>query len=336
MPRPVSARRVCGFTLIELLVVIAIIAILIGLLLPAVQKVREAAARMKCQNNLKQIGLALHNYHDANSKFPAAGVLTHNNTQCSRDNNSGYGGPNISGLFYMAPYFEQDALYRMYDQVKGQTYPHDNPNNVAVAQTDISILICPSDDNKKVQITGACFVNPNPYTAPFPQNNGGTNYVFGGGPGNSWDYLSQSYAGNDSPDMGGAFGPNIKRALTEISDGTSNTFAMGEVLWIDHASNVSAGNGEGGKPAWTVGFATQITFQTGGGINAPWPCKGPNTTIAAGSCGSPRAAALQSRHSGGVNVMMCDGSVRFLSQNTAQNVLDAAVTRNGGETLGLD
>src|SRR5262245_7689042 len=108
-----SSRR-GAFTLIELLVVIAIIAILIALLVPAVQKVREAAARTQCINNMKQIGLALHNYHGVNKYFPPACTVTNSGASgncCS----SGYGFPNISGLYYLLPYLEQEGLYRQFD-----------------------------------------------------------------------------------------------------------------------------------------------------------------------------------------------------------------------------
>jgi prepilin-type processing-associated H-X9-DG protein len=165
---------------------------------------------------------------------------------------------------------------------------------------------------------------------------GGTNYVFCGGSGNSWTFHAELVAGNYKGDVGGPFGPNAKRAITDISDGTSNTFMLGEVLWIDHANNANSGNGQGGKPAWVVGYATAITFQSGSGINANWACKGPTVTIATGACGSPRAAALQSKHTNGCNVAMCDGSIRYLNQNTSQAALDAAATRAGNETVPLE
>jgi prepilin-type N-terminal cleavage/methylation domain-containing protein/prepilin-type processing-associated H-X9-DG protein len=333
-------RQRFGFTLIELLVVIAIIAILIGLLLPAVQKIREAAARMQCSNNLHQIALAAHNYHDANNNFPPAGIFgPPTKPGCGPGYNSG---PSTSGLFYLLPYIEQDNLYKLYDQVEGQQYqgtttaPRAGKNDV-VGQSVVPTYLCPSDGNTKVQIIGGCLISPLlPWASPFPLDTGGTNYVFNGGAGNSWSFYNELVAKNYMADHGGVFGPNSKTTLPSISDGTSNTFMLGEVLWVDHANNANVGNGQGGKPAWVVGYATNITFQTGSGINANWLCKGPTITVPTSACGSPRAAALQSRHSGGVNIALCDGSVRFLSQNTAQNVLDAAATRNGGEVFSLD
>jgi prepilin-type N-terminal cleavage/methylation domain-containing protein/prepilin-type processing-associated H-X9-DG protein len=338
VPRASAPRR--GFTLIELLVVIAIIAILIGLLLPAVQKVREAAARMKCSNNLKQLAIACHSFHDVNNGLPSAGnFMTPARPGCGPGYNSG---PSISGLFFLLPYIEQDNLYKQYNQTEGQQYqgttaaPRALPNDT-VGQTAVQTFLCPSDPNTKVQIIGGCLISPLlPWASPFPLDTGGTNYVFNGGPGNSWTFHAELTARNYKGDKGGAFGPNSKYPLAGISDGTSNTFMFGEVLWVDHANNVPAGNGQGGKPAWVVGYATNMTFQTGGGINANWPCKGPTITVATTACGQPRAAALQSKHTGGCQVALCDGSVRFLSQNTAQNVLDAAATREGGEVLQIN
>jgi prepilin-type N-terminal cleavage/methylation domain-containing protein len=132
----VPRRERGGFTLIELLVVIAIIAILIGLLLPAVQKVREAALRLQCQNNLKQIGLALHGFHDANGTFPPGGVT---NGPCC-DTQSG-----ATWTIHILPYLEQEPLYKQYDF----TVPNEHRNNQAVRQTFVKVYTCPADINAR-------------------------------------------------------------------------------------------------------------------------------------------------------------------------------------------
>jgi prepilin-type N-terminal cleavage/methylation domain-containing protein len=136
--RFVRRRRWCGFTLIELLVVIAIIAVLIGLLLPAVQKIREAASRMSCTNNLKQIGLALHNYHDTNSKFPPGGVT--NGGCCSTPSGANW-------AIYILPYIEQDNLYKQYDFTIPNEANADPKRPISVVRQIVKTYNCPSDPN---------------------------------------------------------------------------------------------------------------------------------------------------------------------------------------------
>jgi len=316
-----------AFTLIELLVVIAIIAILIALLLPAVQQAREAARRSTCKNNLKQLGLALHNYHDAHSTYPPSSI---NSGTGSPNGCAGWGIPAISGLTLLLPYIDQANVYNLYNFDIGQTDPS---VNVTAMNTDIPALVCPTDPNTVVQVTGAC------YKFPFPagQYSGGTNYVFCTGTGTNWAFLGSA---GSAPDLGGIFLENGKKRIRDVTDGTSNTIAMGEVLWVDHANN-PPGNGVGGKPAWAVGVGTQIGFSSTVGINFDWEqfagspgqCRGPNTTSGT-ACGGARPAALQSVHVGGCHVLLGDGAVRFLSENIDQTTLDRLAQRADGEVVG--
>jgi prepilin-type N-terminal cleavage/methylation domain-containing protein len=205
-----------GFTLIELLVVIAIIAILIGLLLPAVQKVREAAARMSCSNNLKQIGLAAHNYESA------FGVLPPGNNRNSR----------IGALAYLLPYVEQDNVFRQIETTKlavpatgGFWY---GGTSWGAAHTKIKTFQCPSDGSNDITPTvgqwAFLFTDPSAlYAGPFAPGAyptlGNTNYAPNAG-----------YLGAVFPTLAGPFFTDSKTRLTALTDGTSNTYAFGEYL----------------------------------------------------------------------------------------------------------
>jgi prepilin-type N-terminal cleavage/methylation domain-containing protein/prepilin-type processing-associated H-X9-DG protein len=247
-------RRRQGFTLIELLVVIAIIAILIGLLLPAVQKVREAAARMSCQNNLKQFGLAAHNYHDANQKMPPAVLIPYwvdNDPSNLTLNISSPFGPNWA--VFLLPYIEQDNLYRAANVVSYPGTANVGPGKVAgynlswrvVVGTSIKTFLCPSDPNN-----GQPYNDASGTDAPVPvQTWARGNYAatagftdfdhtaYGGnalgnepfsGPGDSTsDGIPAHMTGPVS--KGPIFAINFGSKITDITDGTSNTIMFNEV-----------------------------------------------------------------------------------------------------------
>src|SRR5262245_26984396 len=196
----VRSRRVAGFTLIELLVVIAIIAILIGLLLPAVQKVREAAARAKCANNMKQLGLALHNFHDFNGGFPAARLEIPP------------GGPVVhSWPPYVMPFLEQENVSRRYRFDRTWNDPATNDANPGgINQTELAVFLCPSAPGGRKGTRGRGIMDyspantitrPNPYVSNMPPSD---------------------------PTNIGILGKNVLRRITDVTDGVSNTILLAE------------------------------------------------------------------------------------------------------------
>jgi prepilin-type N-terminal cleavage/methylation domain-containing protein/prepilin-type processing-associated H-X9-DG protein len=307
MNRPPSARGPCrAFTLIELLVVIAIIAILIGLLLPAVQKVREAAARMSCTNNLKQIALAAHNYHDANGVLPV-------NTQ-----RYGFGAWNWSAqqrqnswswLARLLPYIEQDNLYRL-GNIPNNTFGQD----LAVLATPVKTFFCPSD-NAQSLVTMTERINLEGGRIALTNYKGvsGSNWCWG-------DWFNRGPTGNCN---GLNFGDGIfyrddwkkPRRLTDITDGTSNTFMVGE--------DVPEKNGHCSWPYSNHAVGTC-------GI-------GPNSKRSNGAAYSsrdwPNVYSFRSRHPGGLQFAYADGSVHFISDSIPLTVYRALATVSGGEVI---
>ncbi len=323
MPRPPHPRMRRGFTLVELLVVIGIIAILVGLLLPAVQKVREAAGRAQCLNNLKQIALAAHHYHDDHARFPTGVHIA--TLVGSRPT----GGTNLwVGLL---PYIEQDNLSRQWDCC-------DNRNNVAggtnATQAQVvKLLLCPSDllPQPVVQLD-ATLASP-------------WSYGF---------YGMSSYGGNAGkrsfptgnpplyPEMtrDGIFFMDSCIRLTDVSDGTSNTFLFGERYHRDPQFDLQqplvypgAGSleqvGRWGCVAG-LGCMGNVTLSTPVPIDYQVPPGGDVSTL------RDRMCAFGSGHSGGANFAFADGSGRFLRDSMSLPTLQALSTRAGGEVISGD
>ena len=336
MPR----RPRSGFTLIELLVVIAIIAILVALLLPAVQQAREAARRSSCKNNLKQIGLALHNYHDVHNVFPPGWVNPNRATADS--NNAAYPAVTAQGsakagwgwAAFLLPYVEQANVYEQ-AQIGNNGYPFDH---IDAIQTVIPTYRCPSE------------IAPN-------LNNGGwwahwTNSGYEAATNNYLAVNSHEYPQLDS-DFTGGFSRNSRIRFRDITDGTSNTIAVAENahftnmgteprsgVWV---GSISAHNGNprdagSGVILGSITAINDFSPNPSIGVNGNWE----------------RAWALHmsinSRHKGGAQVVLFDGSVKFISENIEQiggdttwqtttpnapnTTLEYLLSRNDGQVVG--
>jgi prepilin-type N-terminal cleavage/methylation domain-containing protein/prepilin-type processing-associated H-X9-DG protein len=325
-----------AFTLIELLVVIAIIAILIGLLLPAVQKVREAAARMKCSNNLKQIGLALHNYESVAQKYPPGGQYAVGATS----------GDSYSVQARLLPFLEQGNLYA---QIDLNAVP---ATQLGVIGQRIAVYICPSEVRDQPRDQGGGKVT-------YPHNyavNLGTWFV--------WDPATGR--GGD-----GALVVNAQTRPADFTDGMSNTVGFAEVkAYQPYVRGTSSPTAVGAAPPasvaevlalaatgtyrgeiahteWTDSPSHQsaVAFVLPPNTKVPYDASGTTVDIdlltqpEGGSASKPTYSVMTSRsyHSGGVvNVVLMDGSVRSVSSSVTIAAWRAAGTRNGGETLGLD
>lgn len=336
--RPLSRYRV-GFTLIELLVVIAIIAILIALLVPAVQKVREAAARTQCQNNLKQMGLALQSYHDVYKVFPPAKINSGSYGPYNGSNSYYPSKPyvyNHTGFVLLLPYLEQGALYQQYDfeypssncnwNTGGATLANGgiNAGNATVVGTYLAVYHCPTDRFPPVENEAG--------TGPYARTNARrSNYLFNCG-------QTNDYSSNYNPGtlQAGAFGNNGAAKLVQIRDGTSNSIAIGE----SRQEHTYSGYG----PYWGSGTHTAVQGYTGPVWAATLPPDGFNVNFPWGRLVdgyTDRRAYLQyawgfgSWHTGGANFVFCDGTVRFIQDSISFPLFQALNTINDGQAVTL-
>jgi prepilin-type N-terminal cleavage/methylation domain-containing protein len=342
-----------GFTLIELLVVIAIIAILMALLVPAVQKVRAAAARTQCQNNLKQMGLACHHFNDVYGRLPAA-IINSGRVQQTDVNKSlarNYDGPEVnlrgqfgslpsnytvfnhSGFVALLPYIEQNVLFSQYNYLcVGSTSnpygyavgPEESGNyqtskNRLMAQRNIPIYMCPADTSPGGSYTNA------PGTGDFYEafDLRRSNYLFSTGA--YTDYSPDYNSASISAAAKGMFGNNGATAIQRVKDGTSNTIMIGESLQQWHAYTTVFG------PYWGAGTHTAVhgvgyynTFTP----NYPYGGCGPNSNV---MC--TYAWGFGSNHTGITNFVWGDGSVRSISDGVDANVWRAVCTPEGGEVF---
>jgi prepilin-type N-terminal cleavage/methylation domain-containing protein/prepilin-type processing-associated H-X9-DG protein len=314
-------RRPKGFTLIELLVVIAIIAILIGLLVPAVQKVRESANVTQCLNNLKQIGVALHNYHDSHGALPSGHVETQDGS-----GNYHYG---TNWAISILPYVEQENLYRSYNSA----VDNQDRSNQAFAQTYVPIYACPSDPNFN-KVLAPETIGPNGGSQPNPPllfMTGSYKAMSGVGDASSANnfggYWNQVQAAlHVHPAGRGAFhgdGASMLRPerFGNVKDGLSNTIFVGERHTTTHASRGAF---------WADSFNLYS-------LGASWPY---SSTLLADYdlCKSQVAENFckygwGSVHPGGINFLFGDGSVRSIPVSIDMDVFMALSTINGGEVI---
>jgi len=330
-------KRSAGFTLVELLVVIAIIGILVALLLPAMQMAREAARRTECNNNLKQIGVAMHNFEGIHKRFPAG----HPHKVCRSH-------PGVMAMHYrwsalatITPYMEQYSIYKdlnldvpLYTFIGPNSGPGYNvhPDNLEPVSRMVKPFLCPSDHQREIDPGYA----PSNYTA-------------------CWGSGVPPWTVHTTSATDGVFYDNSETRFGDILDGTSNTAMFSEStlarpdtatsLTEDNRADVIVSYNSGSVSALTEALCSAIganvnTFRNARWVDG-WPTRTgydhrlpPNSFVSDGARVSPIRElwkAARSRHPGGVNLLLCDGSVRFVNNSIDLDTWRALASRSGGE-----
>ena len=306
------SRPLHGFTLVELLVVIAIIGILIALLLPAVQAAREAARRMQCANNFRQVGIAMHNYHAAIGNFPTGINMWTNSSSYNADKNCPgwpdgeldyHGGWSWSA--FLLPYFEQGQVHEMIDFSE---INYAGPKSFKAGANFVNCYLCPSDPQGR-ELVGCCSGKQNGATEN--EDLAKTNMA---GVADSVDYTC-GYNIFPKPDADGVLFQRSRIRVGDIADGTSNTLMVGEMI--------------GKGPGTNIGFfyVSWNVLHTGNGINLA--IRVPSSAL----WHNPAESGFSSYHPGGCHFLLADGSVQFLVETIDQATLAYLTTRAGGETF---
>jgi prepilin-type N-terminal cleavage/methylation domain-containing protein/prepilin-type processing-associated H-X9-DG protein len=345
-----NGSRRSAFTLIELLVVIAVIGILISLLVPAVQKVRESAARVQCQNNLKQIGLALHNYENVNKRFPPAYVTANPAADgsaygVSYGDSYRNGPPGWAWGTLLLPYLEQEPLYRAFNLAE----PCWAPVNAAPARTKVAAFLCPSatggSDGFEVQQQGSDNRHGTPYSPSIffahahYVTNAGVHQPWGRATAYCYDYdVPEPIAATGKPArIDGPFYRNARTTVARVPDGLSNTVFVGErSSYLTNATWVGVVPGAVTPPR--LDLRPWPSENNGAGClvaahSGPDTHYHPQVIIHAPNDPFGHTDQMWGEHGDGCNVLLGDGSVRFVTTFVDPSTWVALSTRDGGEVV---